>query len=369
MGSPFREVRTVSCLAVLRRLLKTGNGGEFDAKLTELKEKFRRTVDGGSADEFEEILELLLRLELETGKKIIEPDWAAMGEDKKPVFLHSLARNPNTVYFPLLIDKLQDETYGSFAVAGLKKMPETLLLEKKDAWVGFPPREKLRLLREFKDTHPVFTRNESVDLIRAMTESGNGGGNEPARTLGLLHRRGRDLIEAALLVLSDSAPIPQGLCRVAEEEAARFSALYPYLFVLLLDTPGRREKTYPLLQKMVQEQLKDVSLLVLCLSAMGMAKEEDRALACSICRELGERTALAQQNALEFIEAKIGGDAKTFLLLYFETLTPEEKRVRLKPMLKGFPKGYMQVIAEWHDYFSLAQDEIAAEIFGSFAGV
>jgi MFS family permease len=366
MESPFREVRTVSRLAVLRYLQKTGKTEEFSAIIGEFREKFETALSTGSSEEFEEALELLLRLELETGKSIIEPDWAAMGDEKKRIFLRALGRNPNAHYFPLLVDKLQDETYRSLAVAGLKKMDEALLLNNKGIWADFSFREKLCLLREFKDSHRVFTRDESSDLVRAMIRRENGSDKEPEGTLEVLHRRGRDLIEAALLVLSDTAPIPGDLSGLAEEEKERFTSLYPYLFLLMLNSSGQGEKAYPLLQKMVNEQLKDLSLLVLCLSSLGFAKVEDRVFAGSICRELGDRTAIAQQNALEFIETKIAGPAKMFLLLYFENLTPEEKRIRLKPLLKNTPLNYKRGIALWHGYFSRAEDKIAEEIFASF---
>ncbi|MFP4153840.1 MAG: hypothetical protein ACLFSV_13425, partial [Alkalispirochaeta sp.] len=77
-----------------------------------------------------------------------------------------------------------------------------------------------------------------------------------------------------------------------------------------------------------------------------------------------ERAAVVHHNAMEFIETQVEGDAKTYLLTYFESMTTAEKRVRLRSLLKERIASMGTIVAEKRAVLSARGDEVGDEVLG-----
>jgi ATP:ADP antiporter, AAA family len=388
LKSSFSSVRVASRLAILTRRFKQESGEALQTELTSLRDEFERLAATGTEDQFREISELVLKLEGKINQRIAAAAWETLHPSRQQIFLTAIAENPNRYYMPLLMDRLHDEPFQATALKGLRRMPEELLLEHREQLASLGLRERLLLLKEMQHTHPVFTRLESTDLLEALlqplltrsapekaSETATGAtitgatitdAAAPEELYRLLHRDGAALTDATLLVLSDPAPVSTALSRRIEEAAMTLTSLYPVLFSLRFETPGMERAAYePLYTKLLDERLRDLSVLVLTLVSATLKKEDDRVLAWSICRELRDRMSPVKQNALEFIETRTSDETRKYLLLFFEKLTAGEKRARLRSLTKNLTIDYREILADLARRYSSVGDTVSAEILES----
>jgi hypothetical protein len=114
--------------------------------------------------------------------------------------------------------------------------------------------------------------------------------------------------------------------------------------------------------KATGEYLSRLVLLVIILESIALNREEDRALAFGVCLELTERGAVAQHNALEFIETKMSPEVRPYLLTYYEGMSVDEKRLRLRPLLRKAGDTGVFDRGVWRNAVDAAGDRVAAEV-------
>ncbi|TVR69271.1 MAG: hypothetical protein EA427_08545 [Spirochaetaceae bacterium] len=358
--SSHGSVRIASRLAILTRRV----GEDPERESDRLLEEFRRLSGESDTGPFAEVCELILRLEAKTNLTIIGENWHELRDSQREIFLRILADNPTTYYFSTLVEQLSHETLRDTALKGLKKLPEELLLEKREQTAHLEIPLRLLLLREMHHTHPLFARSESEEILGQLLKD-LPMSNE-IELFAALHDKGEQITDAALLVLSDPKPPAAPLARMAEERAAALGGLFPMLFLLRFDTPGLEQQRYlPLFRALLEERLHELSLLVLTLSAVALAKENDRVLAWSVCRELRDRTSPVQQNALEFVETRTEEEIKKYLLLFFESLTDLEKQARLRPLVRNYTFDTDRKLSDLHSFYLSRDAHVPAEIIGS----
>lgn len=368
--SPHAGVRIVARLAVLTRRLKRESDATIEAETQALRDEFRRAGVKETEPAFREICELILRLEGATEHAIVGAEWRNLSESRKDIFFQVVSEYPNVHYFLLLTGMLHEERFRTSALKGLKRLPETFLLNERERFASLVPREKLLLLQEMQHTHPVFSREESSVLLASLLAGVEESTDQPTGVLyATLYRTGAQIIDAGLLVLSDPAPVPTTLVRAAGNAAAVFVALYPALFSLRLDTAGVDEAKYaPLFMKLLDEKLRELSVLVLTLNALVLPREEDRLLGWSICRDLRNNSSPVKQNALEFLETRTEGDTKKYLLLFFESLTAAEKRAQLRSLLKHHAAlSSRKLFEELKTHYLAVESPILVEIIENVA--
>ena len=373
-SSPYGSVRLVARLASLRTRITREGARALEEETERLREEFTRAARDGTDQEFRETCDLILSLERFTNTRILAPFREPLPPRRDPIFLQAVADNPGAPYFRLLAEGLITEETRSIALTGLRNSPESLLLEHRDLFSSLSISDRLHVLQDMEQSHPEFVRRESVDLLTALLAHprDESGREESDRTRGFLrryarlHRTGESLIDAGILILTEPTAVSPGITRAIRDNLDDFSWLFPHLFILRYDTPTIGTSRYaPLLYKLVDEMLQTLAVLILTLTAMTFSKEEDRVLAASICRELRDRTSLIQQNALEFMETRFDGDVRKYLLLVFESLTPDEKRARLKPIVKNLSLDGTSVMRSLLEYYRATDEPILAEILDS----
>jgi AAA family ATP:ADP antiporter len=342
-------VRVAANVAVLSAAYRAGETDSFRSRVDALSAELAGAV---SETRFREIVDLLLRLEVATGEAVFDLRWRDLSDSQRGIVLERVAIHPTPRLFPTLQSLLGDTEWASSAVAALAALPPDFLLRHRGEWSDAPTEVRLEILRTVQD--PVLRREDSADLlVHFLSEE------DPFDTL-LAHREA--LIDVALFLLADTDPISPALTRVVREGYDRFAGLLPELFHIRFIAEDAPEEVRPISRKLTREYLHLTASAVLLLRSLTLPREEDRVLAYSVCREITERAAVVHHNAMEFIETRVEGDAKTYLLTYFESMTTAEKRVRLRSLLKDRIASVAAIIAEKRAVLSARGDEIGVEV-------
>jgi ATP:ADP antiporter, AAA family len=357
--SPRTDVRVAASVAILRGLDRTGGHEEFAARVEHLSRELEVAITGGTG-EFVELLRILLRVEAATGKPLLEVSWDRLDDPRREAFLEALGRNPTPRFFPLVIPLLEDEEYLRPAVVVLAALPTEFLLTRQAELAELPVPVRCELLRVFQD--PVLRREVGGALLREqLTPTGEGA----EATVDLLVGRGESIIEAGLAVLSDPAPVGTHLGhlgRLVRHAAADLATVFPVLYGMRFAAEDVPSRLRALSAKTTGEYLSRLVLLVIILESLTLGREEDRALAFGVCQELTERGAVAQHNALEFIETKMSAEVRPYLLTHYEGMTVDEKRLRLRPLLRKAAGAGEFDRGVWRDAVEGAGDLVAAEV-------
>jgi AAA family ATP:ADP antiporter len=354
--SPRTDVRVAASVGILRSLDRSGGHEEFASRVDQLSRDFEATTTGGT-DRFVELLRILLRVEVLTGKPLLAVSWEDLDDPRRDAFLDALGRNPLPRFFPLIVPLLEDDRYLRPAVVALAALPAEFLLAHGAELAELSVPVRCELLRVFQD--PVLRREVGGALLRELlTRTGEG----PDLTVELLVGRGEPIIEAGLAVLSDPAPVGTNLGRLVRHTAADLATVFPGMYGLRFAAEDASTRLRPLSVKATGEYLSRLVLLVIILESIALNREEDRALAFGVCLELTERGAVAQHNALEFIETKMSPEVRPYLLTYYEGMSVDEKRLRLRPLLRKAGDTGVFDRGVWRNAVDAAGDRVAAEV-------
>lgn len=364
--SDSSEIRIVSELAVLRHLQQKEKFEEFRKECERLIDRLESSP-AERTDDFEEVITVLLRAESESGKRILFLDDGPLTSGQKKVFLSVLGLFPNSFHFPLIVEALHDEDFVPCAVSCLKRMPENFLLEQNQLLSAFPRKTQVFIIEELQKVHPEFSRRGAAGLMEAFFTDFQSADDTKGPDIGLVHSSMRHILDSSLVLLANPAPLPAGLLGGLNFMTEKLSKISPYLFTLYFGAEKKKaEKYFPLLRKLIEEELHSLLLLSLTFASLKLKKEEDRKIAYGICREMRDSVEKMQENALEFIDAKIESDMKDQLLVFFENLSVDEKAVRLRGRLRKFRVKFDKIIIDWHRYFLSADDDIAGGILEPF---
>jgi ATP:ADP antiporter, AAA family len=353
--SPSPQVRRAAQFVELRSLFRQGESEEFTRRLEGVTQELKETESGES---FRDVLDLLLRLEEETGVTAVSVEWDDLPDDLRNAFLEAVSIRPRERYFPLLVSLLADPSWTAAVVPVIAALPTEFLVQHRDSWNVMSLEIRLELLRAFPD--PVLLREESLDLLASMLQ------DFPDEPEALLIRHGERMIETAMVLLSDPAPVPPGTAKSIGQAGSNLATLFPELFRLRFAAEETAEGVRPLTVKTAREHIDRLALLTLLFHSLNLAREDDRVLAHTVCLELSERTAAVQHNTLEFIESKLDGEMRTYLLTYYENLTVEEKQSRLRAILRKSPGNVKDAVDRWRKALLSAGEELTAEIYGYF---
>jgi len=351
VSSEDGSVRVSANVAVLSAMYRAGEVEPFRARIDALSGELAGPV---SDTRFRELVDLLLRLEAVTGEAAFDMRWRDLSDTHREIVLELLAIHPTPRLFPVLLSLLEGAEWASSVVAAIAALPPEFLLRHRGEWVTVPSEVRLEILRTVQD--PVLRREESADLLTLFLSG------EDAFATILAHREA--LIDVALFLLADTDPISPALAKVVRGGYERLTGLLPELFHIRFAAEDAPEEVRPLSRKLTREYLHLTASAVLLLRSLTLPKEEDRVLAYSVCREITERAAVVHHNAMEFIETRVEGDAKTYLLTYFESMTTAEKRARLRSLLKDRFASVGSIIAEKRARLSARGDEIGVEVLG-----
>ncbi len=370
--APWPEVRLAARLAELTGLYRRENREPFQQQIDRLVEGFHNAQ---TPEQFRETVTLALMVERATGRSVITPDWDALTPLQRQVYLESLAEYPSVHGFPVAAMHLGDELLRTAALKAIQGMPESFLLDHRGELPALTVPERLQFLEEIRGTHPVLAWEEGIALLKELlpavpagteTVGGDGADALDAELFRSLQTQGGNLVDAALLVLGDPTPIPPELRQLAEGAAKALSALYPPLMALRYRTSASEQgKYHPLLVKLLDEQVKNLSLFVLTARSLELSREDDRLLAATICRDIRGGTGQLRHNALEFVETRTEGEMRTYLMLYLESLTIEEKRMRLMPLLKGRTMNVDVLLGQLEELFAEDRRALLVEIVRS----
>jgi len=366
--SPFPAVRRTAQFIELSVLFRRGDEEAFSTHLKGVTAELTEAIRNRTSSDpyrFRDILDMLLRLEGETGKTVVEVEWEPLSTHQKQVFLEVLMTRPLPRFFPLLLQLLSEPDWTTAAIPAVAALPPEFLMPRRQEWSGLPAPIRLELVRAFPD--PVLQREESADLLSTFL-AGSDPTVEPAPA-DLLLQHGHMVTDTALILLSDPAPLPPGLAKRVSRAAESLTELFPELFRLRFAAEETPEERYrPLTVKATRELIDRLAALVLTFHSLNLSREDDRILAYTVCRELTERTTSVQHTTLEFIETKIAGDARLYLMTYYETMTVAEKHRRLRTVLRNTSGTLAQTAAQWQRALSSQTDRVTAEAIGLLAG-
>jgi AAA family ATP:ADP antiporter len=369
LESPMARVRRAAQTARLRYLSQLGRTEELNRHISTLQIELHAAAtadEGVSATEmFRETADMLFRVEEEIEESVVALEWDVLPEERRLVLLELLAVRPRPRFFELLLSLLHDPRYKSAAIPAISALSSEFLLERLSELRHNAVDVRLELVRAFQD--PVLIREESVDLLAALLPEQTGSqdsGTEPVM-LDWFVKYGEATIEVALTVLSDPTPIPAQLAKRVRIVTDRSVALFPEVFQIRFASEEDSSPLRPLIVKLVREQLDRLALVILILHALNLPGEDDRRLAYTVCRELSERAAAVQHNTLEFIESKVSGDVRSYLMTVYEQITVEEKRGRLRSLLRRTGSELDAVVDRWRSALAAAGDETAAELYGA----
>ncbi|MFP4210227.1 MAG: hypothetical protein ACLFR8_03215 [Alkalispirochaeta sp.] len=350
-SSDDASVRVAANVAILSAAYRAGDVKSFQSRI----EGFSSELSGPvSEPRFRELVDILLRLEGATGEGVLDLRWGELTDTQREIVLELLAIHPTPRFFETLRPLLYNAAWASATVAAIAVLPPEFLLRHRSEWRDVPTEVRLEILRTVQD--PVLRREESADLLSSFLSE-----DDPFDTL-LAHREA--LIDVALFLLADPDPISPALARVVRKAHGRFTELLPELFHIRFAAEDAPEELRPVSRKLTREYLHMTASTVLLLRSLTLSREEDRVLAYSVCREITERAAVVHHNAMEFIETQVEGDAKTYLLTYFESMTTAEKRVRLRSLLKERIASMGTIVAEKRAVLSARGDEVGDEVLG-----
>ncbi|MFO8042280.1 MAG: hypothetical protein R6U25_03680 [Alkalispirochaeta sp.] len=403
------EVRRAAQTAQLRHLSRIGRRDELNQQIATLQFELHAaaTADPGeqATQVFRETAEMLFRVEDEIGEPVVNVEWEHLPEARRTTLLELLSVRSRPRYFELLCSLLDDSRYRSAAVPAIAAMPSKFLLDHVTDLRQAQLPVRIELLRAFQD--PVLLREEAADLLaqllpgmRPASASVPGSapaatvtpeteatpapapvatdtpvteapgetpappesvGGEPPRSWFLSY--GEMAIEVALVVLSDPTPLPVSLLKRIQQVGEGLHALFPEIFHVRFAAEESHTSLRPLIVKLAREQLDRLALLVLIFHACNLSREDDRLLAYTVCRELSERAAAVQHTTLEFIEAKVSGEVRTYLMTYYEQITIDEKRGRLRTLLRRGADDVSGIVNRWRAALTAAGDTTAAELY------
>ncbi|MFW5695634.1 MAG: hypothetical protein ACOCYB_10730 [Alkalispirochaeta sp.] len=351
-------VRRAAQAAELRYLYRNGRRDELQERITtiQLELAAAATADPGTAatEVFRETVDMLLRVEEEIGEPVVEVDWHGLQEERRYILLELLAARPRPRFFDMLRTLLDDPAYRTAVVPAITALPARFLVDHLEELRQLELDVRVELLRSFQD--PVLRREEGAALLSLLLVENV--------TITWFLNYGETTIDVARAVLSDSAPISPGPAKLVRAAADSAVALFPEIFQVRFAAEEVASPLRPLLVKLTREQLDRLALLVLTLHSLNLPREDDRQLAYTVCQELSERAAAVQHNTLEFIDAKVTGDTRSYLMTYYEQVTVEEKRGRLRALLRRGGDDLGAVGERWRAAFSATGDRTAVELYG-----
>ena len=358
-SSIHADVQVAARLALLQSRYQHD---EFQAFATE-KERLLAEFGRGAAsdpEEYRELCELLLRFEAATEYAIISVNWNNMNRISQDIFVSVLAEHPSTHHCALLLQLIHMESFAALAVKGLKGLPEQFLLTKTTELSELTATERLRILLDLGETHPTLTRYLAETQLEEILSS-----REPAWTL--LHQSGEAIRVTALRVLSGTTGIPATLQNLAASTVKVLSELFADLLHLrYISLPGEGSRYRPLLIKLIDEQLRQLAVLILVLNSLLPANEKRRTSSYAICSELDDHHTPLRHSALEFIETSVENPTKKYILVFFESLTEAEKRARLRPILRKRTTDARRTLHALHAQFSAQGSDVAREITATY---
>ncbi|MDA3948286.1 MAG: MFS transporter [Spirochaeta sp.] len=362
IDSPDPQVRRAARRAELKALHQRGHADEFARAIEAMGEELNGAIEEQTAEPFADILETVLHVESETGVKVTNIEWDELSPVQQEIFLESLSVYPRDGNFEQLLKLLTDPDRRAGAIAAIAALPAEFLVEHRQGWAETSIDTRQELLHAFQD--PVLVREEGVDLLMKLLPTGDEAEEIPTVFLA----RGETMLDVAMNVMADPSPIPPALAKRIRHTTAALTDLFPDWCRLRFAAEEVPAAARPLVVKTAREYIDRLSVLVLLFQALNLSKEDDRVLAYTVVRELTERATAVQHNTLEFIEAKIRDEARTYLLTYFETMTVAEKRSRLRSVLKRSPGTIGAAVTRWRDALSRVDEPLIAEILGHIAG-
>ncbi|MEX2442214.1 MAG: hypothetical protein WD492_01315 [Alkalispirochaeta sp.] len=360
-------VRRAAQSAELRYLARLGRRDELERRIATFQVELSAaaTADPGEAATavFRETADMLFRVEDEIGEPVVAVEWDGLQEDRRFVLLELLSVRARRRYFDMLCSLLNDSRYRNAAIPAIAALPPEYLLDHLTELRQTDLPVRIELLRAFQD--PILLREEGADLLAHLLSESIGvdeAGAEDARRMWFLSN-GDAAIEVGLTVLSDPAPISAPLSKHVKDVAETSTALFPEIFQIRFAAEEITSTLQPLVIKYAGEQLDQLALLILILHALNLSREDDRLLAYTVCRELSERAAAVQHTTLEFIEAKVPGDVLTYLMTYYEPVTIDEKRGRLRSLLRRSGDDLTAIVTGWRAALTVVGDTTAAELY------
>jgi len=374
-SSKHADVRIAGRLALLYNTYRHDELNLFTKEKERLQAEFAQGA-GLNPEGFRELSELLLRVEVKTGHAIVEVDlntMNAMNSESQAIFVSVLADHPSPHHCALLLQLIHVEPFQSLAVKGLKGIPEPFLLTRTSELFELSLPQTLHVLQDLRDTHPTLIRHLAETLLTELLSTALLAPDikndlstvEPA--LSLLHRSGEAVRVSALQVLSDATGIPAALQHQAASAVGVLSELFPDLLHLrYIWLPSVGSRYSPLLRKLIDEQLRQLAVLILSLNSLARANESQRATSYAICSELARPNTSPRQSALEFIETAVENPTKRYILLFFEPLTDAEKRVRLRPVFRNKDMDAHRSLRALHAEFTAQRSDVAREIVATY---
>lgn len=352
--SESEETRKAARLETLRQLWKIGSIDDFRQRIASIVDEFKIAVKQRS-ERYTELLGVIIRVENATGEAVIEVDWELLNEEQRYGLLDVLADFPSPRYYTLLKTLLDDTKYGSAAITAVASLPSDFLMERRSDWKIVPLDVRIELLRALNDE--ILRREEGMDLLIEYLSDRD----DP---LEMVIEQGDVIVEIAMVVLSDPAPLPIAAQKAVRLAISRASETFPHLFRLRFAVEEIDSSQRSLARKLASEYVGNAASIVLILSSLLFQKEDDRRFAYSVCQELTERSAVVQNNALEFIESKFTGELRTYLLTTFESMTPEEKKQRLSPLLRRTSSLIEETIYQLKSLLRKSKQDVAYQIIG-----
>lgn len=349
-----REIQLTARLLRLKWLARHERPDQrevFHQEVEELAVELRETAD---LQRFRDVATLLLRVERETGHPLAEVPWHTMDHERLSVWFQVLGDHPGVHQLNCVLAHLGQESHGTAAARVLQGMPEDLLLERRSDLhlASLEPRRRVELLERLAVNHSALARLEAEDVLRTVLGELDDD-PENREDWGSLYVRLRDqatwITGAALLSLADPSPAAPEVRRLAERGEQVFGGVYLPLLVLRYRTSEEEQGRYhSLLVKMVDEQLRDLTLVVLALRALQLPREDDRQLAVTVCRDIRTAAGFPGHTVLEFVETRSSPAVRRFMLVYLEALSDSEKEARVRSLARGqtLPGGHSVEITE-----------------------
>lgn len=356
--SEVAEIRKAARLETLQQLWNSGSIDAFRRRIAFIVDEYTIALKQQS-ENYRELLELIVRVEIATGETIVDFGWESLTDPQRFVLLDTLADFPSPRHYTLLKMLLTDEDYSSAALTAVASLPPDHLIESRADWKTIPLYARIELLRALNDE--ILRREEGLDLLIEYL-------SEECDPLELVIARGGMIVEIAMVVLSDPAPLPVVAQKSVRRAIEVASKALPHLLQFRFAAEDIDSSQRSLARRLATEYIGNAASIVLILSSLLFQKEDDRRFAYSVCQELTERSVVVQNNALEFIESRFSGELKTYLLTIYEPMTFEEKRQRLSQLVRRSSSSLEGTVDRLQTLLRKNKQDVAYEIISATAG-